>query len=318
MNQLSRLDEMVDRHLGGLQASPQLLVKIKQAAGESVILAPRRYYSRLSLVACSVALLCITWLSWPQSGIQPGGPITYPSLLDSQPAGDVTSRDAGWEEDNGWVNFSSGGISISANTVESQSIYAEAVGGNFPMILVDNAAYRLLKVPSEVTGDLLAGELGSIQEFTMEPALSVGGIVSNVVSQGEMVYRVQGARGAMLCAKVSGRMRVFQRVSFTGSALIGQESLTDTLCYAGDVASLTLNGAGRVDDAAMVSSLMSVLLNNAVYQSANIPSMGQTLLLELRNGLTLQMIASDGKVSACGTWACPEFFEAFSKALTEK
>ena len=40
-----------------------------------------------------------------------------------------------------------------------------------------------------------------------------------------------------------------------------------------------------------------------------------SLLIGLKNGLTLQLLVSDESVSACGTWSCPDFFEAFDEAV---
>ena len=34
-----------------------------------------------------------------------------------------------------------------------------------------------------------------------------------------------------------------------------------------------------------------------------------------QNGLTLQLLTGDDSVSACGTWSCPDFFEAFAEAV---
>ena len=37
-------------------------------------------------------------------------------------------------------------------------------------------------------------------------------------------------------------------------------------------------------------------------------------LIGLNNGLTLQLLAGEDTISACGTWSCPDFFEAFMEA----
>ena len=35
----------------------------------------------------------------------------------------------------------------------------------------------------------------------------------------------------------------------------------------------------------------------------------------LTNGLTLQLLAGEDAVSACGSWSCPDFYEAFAEAI---
>ena len=40
------------------------------------------------------------------------------------------------------------------------------------------------------------------------------------------------------------------------------------------------------------------------------------ILRQIRdNGLTVQMAVKDDKLSACGTWSCPEFIDAFTDAM---
>ena len=41
---------------------------------------------------------------------------------------------------------------------------------------------------------------------------------------------------------------------------------------------------------------------------------GASMQLGLKNGLVLQLMAGDDAVSACGSWSCPDFFEAFAEA----
>ena len=150
--------------------------------------------------------------------------------------------------------------------------------------------------------------------YTSEPALTSGGIVSNVVPQGETVYSVNGMSGAMVAANVDGSMRVFQRVSFGNTALKGGEGLADTL-RAGNAVAMELTGVGTVTDAATAQSLYNTLIGNATLARSGASETGASLLIQLSNGLTLQMAVRDESVMACGTWSCPEFFEAFAAAV---
>ena len=50
-------------------------------------------------------------------------------------------------------------------------------------------------------------------------------------------------------------------------------------------------------------------------KSSGTVSAKQSLLIQLDSGLTLQLAVKNDKLSACGTWSCPEFLEAFEAAL---
>ena len=59
---------------------------------------------------------------------------------------------------------------------------------------------------------------------------------------------------------------------------------------------------------------MEKLLGGADYQSTGMSGKG-SLQIGLQNGLTLQLLVGEDTVSACGTWSCPDFFEAFHEAM---
>ena len=168
-----------------------------------------------------------------------------------------------------------------------------------------------------MSDSLLGESLGEVTEYTLEPALSTGGgIVSNIVSAGETVYAIQGMQGAMAAAYVKGNLRVFQRVGYASTAILGDETLEDTLAAASHITAMELTGAGVIDDPAVAQTLMQTLLTDAVYESAS-ASTGDTrsLLIALDNGLLMQLMVGQDTVSACGTWSCPEFFEAYDQAI---
>ena len=62
------------------------------------------------------------------------------------------------------------------------------------------------------------------------------------------------------------------------------------------------------------ADLISLLLNDATYESSGSLSAKQSLLIELDNGLVYQFTVKNDKIASCGTWSCPEFFEAFEAA----
>ena len=182
----------------------------------------------------------------------------------------------------------------------------------FPLITLNGATYRMLESPDGLSASLLGEELGAVSEFNIEPALGSGGVVSNVVSLGESIYAVGDMNGALVAAKVNDALRVFQRVSYAGTAVIGAETLADTLCAPGDAAWIEVSGIGRVDDAAVVQELMETLLTCADYEGTSL-SGSTSMQVGLTNGLVLQLLVGEDTVSACGTWSCPDFFEAFEE-----
>ncbi|MBQ6949988.1 MAG: hypothetical protein IJN44_00645 [Clostridia bacterium] len=209
-----------------------------------------------------------------------------------------------------------GSIVIKSSSNPSyRSIWAKSSGGNFPLICVEGRYYRMLTNPTALPESLLGGALGQVNTFTSEPALAAnGGIVSNKVNEGETVYALKGMQGAVVAAKVDGSLRAFQRVSFGENGLMGGEGLSATL-QAKNVVALELTGVGTINDAETARYLMGILTDNASFLRSGSSETNTSLLIQLANGLTLQMAVNGERMMACGTWACPEFFEAFHEAL---
>ena len=76
-----------------------------------------------------------------------------------------------------------------------------------------------------------------------------------------------------------------------------------------------LSGVGTITDQNTAESLVDTLLDNASFESSGSVSGSQSLLIQLDNGITVQMAVKDDKLSACGTWSCPEFIDAFTDAM---
>ena len=59
----------------------------------------------------------------------------------------------------------------------------------------------------------------------------------------------------------------------------------------------------------------SMVLVPGVYTSSSGSiSSRKALLIELNNGLVLQLAVKGDNLAACGVWSCPEFFEQFEAA----
>ena len=293
----------------GLQANEQLKRRILQAAegGHRQI---GFQMKRLVPAFCAlVVLIGGIAFALPRLAGNTGTGIQTP-LIESHPAGAVSVGD------KLALDVPPGSISIKSSRNPSyRSIWAPMNGGNFPLICVEGRYYRMLTNPTSISSELLGKSIGTVTTFTSEPALAgKNGVCSNTVQAGETVYAVKGMTGAMAAAKVNGQTRVFQRVSFGDSALIGKEKLGDTL-QASSAVALELSGVGTINDPATAQRLVDILVKNASFLRAGGSETNQSLLIQLKSGLVLQMAVNGERVIACGTWACPEFFDAFQEAL---
>ena len=329
MKQMENLPDMTNEMLGGLHATQKLKNEIIKDGKAALKDGNMRYRNSawgskrinknvkrgrtplqrgLAMAAMVVVLL--------------GSVVGFPAMIgldikNKQNQSAITTQRGG-EEAIGQVqalDIPKGSITISQQSKPSyRGVWAAASGANFPLVCVNGQYYRLLSNPTGIGSDLLGSQLGTVDVFTSEPAVASGSVISNTVSEGTAVYAVSGMKGAMVAAEVNGAMRVFQRVSFGSNALKGGEKLADTL-KAGNVVAMELTGVGTVTDAAKAKELYNILINNAFMARSGASETGSSLLIQLSNGLVLQMAVRDESVMACGTWTCPEFFEAFAAAV---
>ena len=305
MNRLDTLSDVASRQLGGLKADDKLFLKIRLAAAEQPV-KRRGLKPVLAVCAALVVVLGAVLAVTQPAGQQLAGPQN--GLMDSRSAGGEPTAEPGLGG-----SLPQDSLTMSAGVADmSGTLFEAAADGSFPLVTLEGATYRLLESPAQVDQSLLGDALGEVTEFNVEPALGSGGIVSNAVSVGETVYAIAGMDGALVAAPMRGSLRLFQRVSYGGKAIIGSQTLGDTLCDPADVAWMEMNGR-RVDDTAAAQNLMQTLLDDADYQSTAMTGSGQ-MQIGLKNGLTLQLLVGDDCVSACGTWTCPEFMQAFESA----
>lgn len=295
--------QAADEALGGLTAGPALLNRARMKAAQGDSLPSRRAMPRALAMALSLLLVIgLAYAVLPRAG-QPEVPV-----LDTLQAGGGPAPVL-YES----ADLPRGSLVLSKSAhPEYQGLWERGSGANFPLIRVDGRYYRLLSHPEDVSG-ILGASLGRVAVFAAEPALDQSGaLLSNVAAQDAEVYAVSGLGQAAVAAQVNGRVRLFQRVSFAGNALLGGEGLRDTL-PSGAVA-LQLSGVGTVSDAGEVSRLMDLLYRSASYQGSQSRASSQALLVQYGNGAVLQLAVNNDSLSACGTWAAPEFFEAFRAA----
>lgn len=302
---LRSLPQTADKAFEGLEATPFLKARIDRAVNEQKQGKVHFTLPQWVPALCCATLVIVVALAVLPMGRHPGMVINSSMLGDpTAPPAVVLSADLGDNE-----------VTISANASKPgyRNMWASVQNGSFPLIGVNGKFYRMLTSPKNVSSNLLGNQLATVSEFTTEPSLSTSDVtLSNAADAGTAVYAIRGvADSTIIAAEVDGRMRLFQRVSFNGNALRGSERLADTLAVSGKVVALELSGVGTVTDAAACSTLFSLLMDNAIYASSGSLSSSQALLIELDNGLVLQLSVKGDRLAACGVWSCPEFFEAF-------
>lgn len=302
---LHNLPQDANKAMGGLTATPFLKARIDRAAAEQKPekdhLSLRRWAPAL---CCAAVLLVLTLAILPFGANQPGVIITTDTLGPTEPPANTITGD---------LNRGDVFISASSSKPGYRSIWSDVQNGSFPLIGMNGKYYRMLTSPYSVDSDLLGSSVATVAEYTTEPSLSgTDVILSNVIKSGTAIYSVRGiSSDTLLAAEVSGRIRLFQRVSFNGNALRGREKLSNTLDLSGRVIAMELSGVGTVTDPAICENLLKILLGSATYESSGSISSKQSLLIELDNGLVLQLAVKGDNLAACGVWSCPEFFEAF-------
>ena len=290
---------MAEETLGGLRADPGLLNGAARRPAR--VSGPRRVLAFALSLALVIGLGALTLGGAPSQ--------TIPQVSHQQ-AGLESSLPEGTRF---IADVPQGSLVLSREAAPAyQGVWARGSSGNFPLIRLDGRYYRLLNNPDDISS-LTGQALGTVALTTDEPALDRSGeTLSSVVKAGESVYALDHMGGGAVGAMVDGRMRAFQRVAFAGLALVGGESLRDTL--PGGAHALQLSGVGTVTDPGLASQLMDILISQAVFQGNQLNETGQALLIQYPNGLVLQMAVSGSSLSACGTWSCPAFFEAFRAA----
>ena len=301
MKDLKELRRIADASLAGLTAGAEMKQRIVAEAA-----APRKQ-ARRWLPAVAVAAVCALVLALAIPGVRGGtGPI-----IISQPAG---SGSVGAER----ADLGNGNIQVQMNGVVPgyKSIWAGTGSGAFPLVRVDGRWYRLLTNQDAVKHSALGQNLGSVQEYTTEPALSSSDcILSNNLPVGTAVYAVKDMGGTLVAAEVNGSIRVYQRVSFNGDSVQRREGLKDTLQLSGHITAMALSDVGVVTDGAALTKLYTILVNLLSFESDGSVSGKQSLLIALDNGATVQLAVKGSRLGACGVWVCPEFFDAFADAV---
>lgn len=304
---LSNLPSVANEMLGGLKAdsalrhrillSAQRHARAEEAAERSsgVHMPPRRF-APVAAMAMALVLVFTLGFFYGDSAFSPSTPLLNDGIQ-------IYAAEAG----------EGGEIS------RYRSLFA-GEDSNPPLVLVNGRYYRMLESPAAVPSALLDSAFTQVQsateDFTEAGAL---GVFSNVATSGARIYSVSGlSTKTAVVTEVDGSLRLFQRVGYNGSSLVGEaETFEDTLDVMDQVAALELSGVGVVADASAANELIYMLTEGdfTAWHSGEVGEITDGLTIYLNNGLSLQLGISEDILTACGSWSCPEFFDAFKAAM---
>lgn len=194
---------------------------------------------------------------------------------------------------------------------KTNAVFAGAKVKPFPMLTINGDVYRMLRTSADVSS-LLAASLGNVDAFNSDITAEDinSGIKSNIIPAETEVFSIDGMEGAAVAAEFDGQIRAFQRVSFSGNAVRGGESLLSTLGGGKSIVAMQLSDVGVVNDSADIDSLVASL-QSASYKGASAGRGKQTLLVEFENGLIFQLGVKGSTVMGCGSFSCEDFVNAF-------
>ena len=309
MEKLNHLASITDEMLAGLQTDETMRLRIVRAAREQA--KPRRRNMKRYAPAfafAAAAIVCVGVASVRLGEINPG---VTPMTIGEIAAGEAVQGGTMMLADLG------DGASVRmARSIGGGSLFAES-GAEIPVVTVKGNVYRMLSTPQDIGRSMLQ-EMGSIQITTEQPSLASDADaekgLSNVAQENAAIYSVKGvSTSTAIAAEVNGSVRLFQRVSYAGRGPAG-DSLRDTFSVSGKIKTVELDGVGTLEGGA-ADDVIDVLLSCATLKSADAGSARQYLTVTLDNGLRLQLGVSGDTLSGCGSWSCPEFFEAFEQAM---
>ena len=234
-------------------------------------------------------------------------------MITSQPAGVQNASSSGSFRQSG-----STGVNVGVRQVSSgmSSIWeASETAGIFPLVGIRGDYYRLLTAEAS-SGITLGQPIDTVEEFTTEPSLSgLDIVVSNYLPTGTQLYSIPSMGTSVIACSLDNQVRLFQRVSFNGYGIRNSDTLDSTLCCSGHIVSMELSDTGIIYDRNTCEDLYQTLIKNSMLTSSGNLTPQASLIIRLDNGLSLQMNCRGDRLSACGVWSCPEFFEQFQQLL---
>ena len=303
---LKTLHQTADEMLSGMQADPMGAQRILRKTQEDKKPATTNWIRIGAPVFAALVLALAVILSQSVGFFRT--PVSTPAV-ESIAAGESSSVEKNYPAR---ADLPLGSVTLSGGGYETfRNLYSGSSMTSFPMVQVSGTCYRMLNEPQSLSGQYLGKAVGQVSLHSSNPGTSASGISSNIVLEGETVYRVQSMDSAAVAARVNGDIRVFQRVSVNGggipdsiSALIGNASVTE----------IALSGVGRVTDAGTIRRLMQILTRRSAFLSGSCSATSQGLYISFSNDITLQMYVSGSTVMSCGAWSCGEFLDELRQA----
>lgn len=306
MKDLHTLPDLTEHALGGLQADEQMKQRILEKSRNHI--PSRSFRPVMAYAVCTalvIAVLCTAVLNQTREPEMP--------MITSQPAGVQNASSSGSFRQSG-----STGVNVGVRQVSSgmSSIWeASETAGIFPLVGIRGDYYRLLTAEAS-SGITLGQPIDTVEEFTTEPSLSgLDIVVSNYLPTGTQLYSIPSMGTSVIACSLDNQVRLFQRVSFNGYGIRNSDTLDSTLCCSGHIVSMELSDTGIIYDRNTCEDLYQTLIKNSMLTSSGNLTPQASLIIRLDNGLSLQMNCRGDRLSACGVWSCPEFFEQFQQLL---
>lgn len=304
---LHHLAPTADELLAGLQADEAMRLRILRAARTQTRPSPRRRFAPVAAFAAAM-LVCI--------GVASALPGSQQNTITPMTIGEIAAGTPVVSDTRTVADLGTG-ANVRAARSGGESLFALG-DAEIPVVTANGHIYRMLSTPADIGASLLGQSVATVCVVTDQPSLASGADIaaglSNVAEASTTVYAVNGISSTTaVAAQVGGSMRLFQRVSYAGCGPAGA-SFEETFSVRGQVKSLTLSGVGTLDGS-KADDVMDILLNCATLKQTDAISARQFLTVTLDSGLRLELGVSGDTLSACGSWSCPEFFEAFHAAM---
>lgn len=304
MKDLNSLKQVSDELLSELKADDSLKHKILQKVAETDTPSPKKWMKFVPAACCTLALAVGLAVLIP----------TYFSGKD--PVSSIQTFAAGNEDLNANTNIIASGTGLHNENVTVVSSNAQPQGSIFvgtsadaPTVRVNGMYYRLVNEPSRAKDNLKGSLLGNAETADSGLTASAATVVSNCLAESTPVYAAKGSQNAWVLAEYNGSLRVFQRVSYEGNGRMKNESLSDIAPLKSKWISLSIQGVGTVSDPELLDRLSSLLAQNAMFESNSSITSGKVMVITTVDGLSYEFTYKGSKLSSCGTWSCPEFFD---------
>ena len=255
LKSLDHLGPITDEMLGGMQAGEAMRLRVMRAVREEAAPKKKNVMRFAPALCCAaLALVCVGAVgmrgrlsaqpqqeeaaplmlarSMPAEGGE-GAAAAGPVEIETIAAGEEVAFDGGV-----MLADLGDGAKMRSGAPAHESLF-ESAGGDIALITYEGRVYRMLKTPKDIGSSLLDSEVGAVRTVTAEPSLAsldaMKGGLSNVCEEGVSIYSVSGLdESTALAAKVNGKTRLFQRVSYAGKGPGGQ-GLEDVFSVRGEV-----------------------------------------------------------------------------------